>query len=251
MRHASSFSTSALSTDPQFVQNVLFSFLKGLKLLPGGDSTASLRDTFCATLLALVQICIAGGDLIICAQSFCMVSEMFPDSIFADQQDHDSLSRNQAIKSAALKLIEGDSSMTQQIDYHAILFVVTHPPDVTSQDDPWRGAVYFCSRLTSPLVASLTGLREMTTEPSAQAFRNLVRVGTELGVCVCPARANLELVEDTLRRKAMLDEWAPILCREAVGCDDCPTCRDSLASPSDQQASFICGQQIPVSRWSF
>ena len=168
-----------------------------------------------------------------------MVAKMFPDSIFIEQQDNDSLRRNQTIKNTALKLIEGDT-LTQQCNVtHSI---VNHLLDVASQEDPLRAAVYFCSRLTDPLVASLTGLREMTTAPAAHAFGNLVRVGTDLGVCVCPARDNLALVEDTLHRKAMLDEWAPIVSRGEAGDDVCSMCLEALASLGDDQASYVCTQ---------
>lgn len=166
---------------------------------------------------------------------------MFPDSIFIDQQDNDSLRRNQTIKNTALKLIEGDT-LTQQCS--VIHSVVNHLLDVASQEDPLRAAVYFCSRLTDPLVASLTGLREITTAPAAHAFGNLVRVGTDLGVCVCPARDNLALVEDTLRRKAMLDEWAPIVSRGEAGDDVCSMCLEALASLGDDQASYVCTLEI-------
>ncbi len=103
------------------------------------------------------------------------------------------------------------------------------------------GAVYFCSRLTSSLVGSLTGLREMTVDSAGvSTFESLVGVGTEMGVCVCPARQNLELLQKTKRRKTMLDQWAPMVSAEAVsiGADVCPMCLDPLINHQIVRVSF-------------
>ena len=67
----------------------------------------------------------------------------------------------------------------------------------------------------------------MASYPTFSAFKNLARIGSELGVCVCPARANLRLVKDTLSRKHMLDQWAPVVAAEA-GDDACPLCMETM-----------------------
>jgi hypothetical protein len=67
----------------------------------------------------------------------------------------------------------------------------------------------------------------MASYPTFSAFKNLSRIGSELGVCVCPARANLRLVKDTLSRKHMLDQWAPVVAAEA-GDDACPLCMETI-----------------------
>ncbi len=103
------------------------------------------------------------------------------------------------------------------------------------------GAVYFGSRLTSSLVGSLTGLREMTVDSAGvSTFESLVGVGTEMGVCVCPARQNLELLQKTKRRKILLDIWAPVVSVEAVsiGADVCPMCLDPLIGNPSVRVSF-------------
>ena len=68
---------------------------------------------YCDTMVELIEE--SSGtifDQVLVAQSFCLVAQMFPISIFLDQPECDGLgkisaSRNAAVKRAALKLIEG------------------------------------------------------------------------------------------------------------------------------------------------
>jgi hypothetical protein len=118
LRHlCANIAAPALDEDPNFPQYILFSFWKGLELhfqqSPPPQLSAAMRELFCQTTLELVQQCSSrGSDQILCAQSFCMVARMFPSSIFLDQEHRGSpckikSSRNQAVKSATLKLLQG------------------------------------------------------------------------------------------------------------------------------------------------
>lgn len=115
--HFCSKANSVISENDKNSENVLFSFWKGLGLLlrhkPAAVESASLREAFCDTLIQLVQQynCSAGAH-ILCAQSFSMIAQMCPASIFLEQQECDilskmSVSRNEQVKKASLKLIEG------------------------------------------------------------------------------------------------------------------------------------------------
>ncbi len=89
----------------------------------------------------------------------------------------------------------------------------------------------------------MIGLREMTTDSAVvPTFETLVNVGTELGVCVCPARTNLALVQETLRRKTMLDQWAPVVSMDiaSTGDDVCPMCLDPLIGQQAVRDSLRC-----------
>lgn len=75
---------------------------------------------YCDTLVELVKESRVPSsmifDQVLVAQSFCLVAQMFPISIFLDQEECDSLgktsaSRNAAVKRVALKLIEGQYSL--------------------------------------------------------------------------------------------------------------------------------------------
>jgi hypothetical protein len=109
------------------------------------------------------------------------------------------------------------------------LCALKHAADATTTALPSRGATYFCSRLTSSLVGSLIGLREMATDFTVSVFEDLARMGSQLGVCVCACRQNLEMLRDTLRRKCVLDQWAPVARCEA-GDDVCAMCMEPLSS---------------------
>ena len=97
----------------QFSQNIRFLFWKALELLYYHESSASLREVLCDTLVDLVRECSSSMvDPVLVAQSFCLVTQMFPVSIFLDQDECDGLGkisapRNAAVKNAALKLIQG------------------------------------------------------------------------------------------------------------------------------------------------
>lgn len=81
----------------------------------------------------------------------------------------------------------------------------------------------------------------MTVDPAGVSiFESLVGVGTEMGVCVCPARQSLELLQKTKRRKTLLDMWAPVVPAEAIsiGADVCPMCLDSLIGHHIVRVSF-------------
>jgi hypothetical protein len=69
----------------------------------------------------------------------------------------------------------------------------------------------------------------MTCSYAVSCFEKLVQTGSDLGVCICPARVSLQTLKESLRRKGLVDEWAPVA---APGAHDgvCPMCMDSLSS---------------------
>jgi hypothetical protein len=80
-------------------------------------------------------------------------------------------------------------------------------------------------------VGSLIGLREMTNDSTVvSTLQTLVEVGEESGVCVCPARKNLGLLQETMGRKILMDQWAPVVPADMIGtgADVCPMCLDPL-----------------------
>ncbi len=96
----------------------MFLLWKALDLLPQLDaateSSAALRETFCGAVLEMVQHCSCDYDLVLVAQSFHMVAQAFPASIFLDPQEgegahHVNADRNQAVKNMYLKLLQGQS----------------------------------------------------------------------------------------------------------------------------------------------
>jgi hypothetical protein len=112
--HASSKVPVAQSMDALIAYNVLFSFWKGLELLklhnPSAASSSSVREKFLATMLQLAQECECSnksGNQFLCAQSFCLVAEMFPDSVFLDRESCDRPHANETVKQIALKLMQG------------------------------------------------------------------------------------------------------------------------------------------------
>ncbi len=223
-----------------FSQNneyILFSFWKALEVLrlhtaaPG--PTAALRESLCETMIALVERCSGCmRDHVLLAQSFCLVAEMYPDSIFLhDVEDcvrlcKDSASRNRQIKHAALKLIQGALLVFQM---RLLSLPCNASPDAINVAQPSRGTILFCSRLTDFLVSSLIGLRQMAADSTVPVFDDLTNIGTQNGVCVCSCRASLELVRDVLGRQRSLDDWAPVT-RAAVGDGFCAMCMQPMSS---------------------
>lgn len=132
--HFCSKANLVISENDKNSENILFSFWKGLGLLlrykPSAVESASLREAYCDTWIQLVQQynCSAGAH-ILCAQSFSMIAKMYPASIFLGQQECDilskiSVSRNEQVKVAVLKLIEGrpvHNHITHALCFHTPL----------------------------------------------------------------------------------------------------------------------------------
>jgi len=80
----------------------------------------------------------------------------------------------------------------------------------------------------------------MASADTVSAFKNLARIGSERDVCVCPAHRNLQLVQDTLHRGAMLDQWAPVASFDTEN-DVCPLCMDAIGSTTTVRVSLcVC-----------
>jgi hypothetical protein len=80
----------------------------------------------------------------------------------------------------------------------------------------------------------------MASADTVTAFENLTRIGSERDICVCPAHRNLEIVQDTLHRRAMLDQWAPVASFD-TGNDVCPLCMDTISSTTTVRVSLcVC-----------
>jgi hypothetical protein len=123
---------SGASENQETSQFVMFSFWKGLELFSryNAVATASTRESFCETLLELVEQCSSSAsDHVLCAQAFFMVGSMFPDSIHLGHDecaalDMISASRNSRVKNISLKLIQGHPSSVahSRIAYCKIMF---------------------------------------------------------------------------------------------------------------------------------
>lgn len=108
----------------------MFLLWKALDLLPQLDaateSSAALRDTFCGAVLHMAQHCSGEFDLVLIAQSFHMVAQAFPASIFVDPQEGEgarrvNADRNLAVKTMYLKLLQGQCS--HPVIPHAFPFI--------------------------------------------------------------------------------------------------------------------------------
>lgn len=148
----------AAPEDLHFSHNILFSFWKGLELLPQRNPalgpSAAMREAFCQTILDLVRhLSGSAGGQILCAQSFYIIAQMFPASIFLDDEGDSRCSagsnRNQDIKSASLKLIQGHSSPPNHFCY-SLFHTRLKPPFQTLHLPTTPREALFISARASP-----------------------------------------------------------------------------------------------------